>query len=362
MILVKSVAIFRCKALRHTAALSSNVSKQQLNTRHTEVRRLIGNARTRLLHLQRILLEETDDQHRLSARELLSRLAACGIVIERKTLYSDIEALVTYGMDIHHNKREAGYYVGERLFELAELKLLVDAVQSSKFITQSKSQRLVKKLGSHASIYQARELSRQVFIAGRVKSQNEQIYYNVDILHSAIAQNRQITFGYRDYGLDKKLHLRRGGESYTVSPYLLCWEVEHYYLVAWHDRYDGIAHFRVDKMHKIQVTEQPCHQLAKKIDAAEYAKRTFWMFSGELKRLEMEFDDSLIGVVIDRFGKEVSIHASEGDRFIASVNVALSPSFFAWIVQFGGKARILSPESVREDMQKLCKEVIGQYE
>lgn len=318
--------------------------------------------RSRILHIYKMLLEETDEQHPLTIPQIVSKLHSWGIDAERRTVYEDIEALRAFGLDVIYQKeKNHNYYIGARSFELAELKLLADAVQSSRFITPKKSEQLIKKLQSLTSQEQARELSRQIYIANRVKSPNEQIFYNVDALHKAIDAGKQITFQYMEYGFDKKLHPRRDGELYHVSPYLLSWDDENYYLIAWHDRYDSLSHFRVDKMANITITTDDCRPLAHPLDAAEYARRTFGMFPGEPVKVEIWFDASMIGVVIDRFGTDAFISSNDEMGFTVSVDATISPAFLAWLIQFGDKAKILSPESVKGDLMKLLDKIIFLY-
>lgn len=323
---------------------------------------MTDNRRSRILYIYKMLLEETDDQHPLTIPQIVSKLHSLGIEAERRTVYEDIEALRTFGLDIIYQKeKNHNYYIGARSFELAELKLLADAVQSSRFITPKKSEQLIKKLQSLTSQEQAKELSRQIYITNRVKSPNEQIFYNVDALHKAIDAGKQITFQYMEYGFDKKLHPRRDGELYHASPYLLSWDDENYYLIAWHDRYESLSHFRVDKMANIAITTDDCRPLTHPLDAAEYARRTFGMFPGEPVKVEIWFDAGLIGVVIDRFGADVFISSSDEIGFTVSIDATISPAFLAWLIQFGDKAKILSPESIKDDLMKLLDKIMCLY-
>lgn len=320
------------------------------------------NRRNRILYIYRILVDETDEQHPMTIPQIIDKLSGYGIQVDRRAVYDDFDALRAYGLDIIYQKeKNHNYYVGSRSFELAELKLLADAVQSSRFITPKKSEQLIKKLQSLTSREQAKELSRQIFIANRVKSPNELIFYNVDKLHKAIDAGRRITFQYMEFGLDKKSRPRRDGELYHASPYLLSWDDENYYLIAWYDRYDGLSHFRVDKMAGIEITAEERHPLEHPLDAAEYARRTFGMFSGEPVKVEIWFDTSLIGVAIDRFGTDVFISANDETGFTVSVEATVSPAFLAWLIQFGNKARILAPDSVKYEMTVLLGKAISAY-
>ena len=323
----------------------------------------ISEQKLRVLRLAEILLKYTDEEHTLSMPEILKKLKKQGIQAERRAIYDDIETLKQAGMDILSRRQKGyGYYVASREFELAELKLLVDAQLTSRFLTHKKSSALIRKIEELTSVHQAKSLRRQVYVTNRVKTMNESIYYNVDEIHRAISMDRQISFLYYEYDLDKKLVPRRGGETYQVSPYMLSYDDENYYLVAYHPRYEGLSHFRVDKMGKLRILEdQARKKLEGALDAAEYAKRTFGMFQGEKRRVVVEFTQSLIGVVIDRFSKQVFLQPSGDGRFLAHLDVAVSPAFFAWVFQFQDQARIVSPEDVVERMKEQVRRVSAEY-
>jgi len=296
-----------------------------------------------------MLLDKTDEHHPLTMEQIQSGLTAHGISSERKSIYDDIEALRLYGLDIClTRKRPIGYYIGNRTFELPELKLLVDSVQSSKFITEKKTMTLIKKLVNLSSIYEAQLISRQVFVKNRIKSMNESIYYNVDSIHNGIALDRKITFRYFEYDVSKQKRYRREGALYCVSPFALTWDDENYYLIAF-DRESGILkHYRVDKMDRIDLTE---HERDGKdefqnLDMAVYTRRTFSMFGGEEKNVTVEFANHLIGVVLDKFGKDIFVRPMDNDRFAISVSVAVSQQFYAWVFGLRGEAIITAPPEV----------------
>lgn len=281
-----------------------------------------------------------------------------------KYIYTDIELLTAFGLDIICVKERANkYFVGKRDFELPELKLLVDAVQSSKFITHKKSDELIRKIEKLTSIYEARELHRQVIVNDRVKTMNESIYYNVDAIHYAIQQSKKVQFKYFDYTVDKNLKFRRNGEIYSVSPYALTWADEYYYLIAYHDRYKDISHFRVDRMSDIEVSDEgiPEKQELNDFNVVDYSKKVFRMFSGETQKVEIECDNSLINVVIDRFGKDVRIDSKTETSFRVSVEVAATGTFFGWILMFGDKARIVAPQSLVDSMRGYLQNVLQLY-
>lgn len=323
-----------------------------------------ANQKLKLLYLMKILLENTDENHTLTVPQMIEELSRYNISAERKSIYDDLEALRFFGVDIDCLKsKTTGYYVASRNFELPELKLLADAVVSSKFITEKKSAELIKKIESLTSIHEARQLQRQVYVVGRVKTINEKIYYNVDTIHQAIAQNKQVCFRYFEYNINKEKRYRRDGERYCASPYALSWDDENYYMIAYYDKYDNLSHFRVDKMESIEVMEDRCIGLPDKkpFNLAEYAKKTFNMFGGDEEKVTLQFDNSLIGVILDRFGKEISIIKADENSFIINIDVLISPIFLGWVFEFGDKVKILYPESLIERLRENAVRSLSQY-
>lgn len=323
-----------------------------------------SNQKLKLLYLQKILLEQTDEEHPMTVPQLIAALGNYGISAERKSIYTDLEALGQFGMDIVHDAgRDGGYYAASRLFEMPELKLLVDAVQSSKFITVKKSNELIHKLEGFSSRYQAQKLQRQVFVTNRVKSINESVYYNIDRIHEGIAQNCQISFLYYEYNVEKKRVYRKNGARYQVSPWALSWDDENYYLVAYDSVAQGIRHYRVDKMTAIELHEEKRdgQQVFEQQDMAVYSRRMFGMFGGQLCSVKLAFHNRLIGVVLDRFGKEVIIHKLDDERFYIRVEVALSPLFFSWMLSFDNQAAILDPQPVVDQMKALISSLVELY-
>ncbi len=318
----------------------------------------------KLLYIVRILEEETDENHPMSTAELIQRLGAFGITAERKSIYDDIYRLMDFGYDIIqvHSRLGGGYYLAGREFELAELKLLVDAVQSSRFITTKKSRELIAKLEKKASRYDESKLQRQVYVAGRIKTENESIYYNIDAIHRAIQENRQITFLYLDWDLDKKLVPRANGDK-QVSPWALIWREENYYLAA----YDGedriMKHYRVDKMGNVELTGQGRDGLQQfeKVDLAEYTNQIFGMYGGKQESVTLQFPRRLIGVVLDRFGKEADIRPMPEDAFRIRARVAVSGQFFGWLAGIGKEAKVVSPQWVREKYYDWLKDILSVY-
>ena len=324
------------------------------------------NQKAKLLALREILLRESDEEHPLSAGRMVELLARQGIEAERKSVYADIEALREAGMDIVRSGegRGSGYFVASRRFELAELKLLVDSVQSSKFITARKTRALIGKLEGLTSRYEARSLSRQVYVTGRVKTMNESIYYNVDEIHTGIARDRRIRFRYFDYTVSKERRFRRDGGYYVVSPFALTWDDENYYLVAYDSEAGIIKHFRVDKMLDIGILDEARdgQESFAALDMAEYAKKVFGMFSGREERVRMRFDNQLVGAVLDRLGREAMLIPDGESCFTVTAQVEVSPQFFAWISGFGSLARIVGPDHVVQAMRAHAAEVLAMYE
>ena len=315
----------------------------------------------KLLYLKKMLEEQSDELHPLNTQQILDYLAAHDIKAERKAIYNDILCLQDFGMDILHKPgRNGGYYLASREFELPELKLLVDAVQSSKFLTTKKSMQLISKLSQLTSNHEAGSLKRQVVVSGRVKTMNESIYYNVDRLHEAIAENSQIRFRYFEWGTDGKRHDRPG--IYEASPYGLIWDDENYYLVA-HSQRHGITHYRVDKMTAIETTGAPRYMdpEAKNLNAAAYGRNVFGMFGRETTTVRMRFHKNLAGVVIDRFGQDTMLIPDGEEHFIFSMDIAVSPLFLGWLAGFGDRAKILSPQSVIDQFLALCEPSVQQY-
>ena len=324
-----------------------------------------NNQKLKIVYLMKILLEKTDETHSITMPEIISSLEAYGVSAERKSIYSDMESLRQYGMDIIGEKKERTYYyhVGKRQFELAELKLLVDTVQAAKFITAGKSRELIKKIESLASTHEASQLQRQVFVAERVKTMNESIYYNVDLLHTAIDSNSQITFQYFKWDVNKEMVLKKDGELYEVSPWALLWEDENYYMVAYDSVGGIIKHFRVDKMLHIEITKKKREgkKLFNQFDMAVYSKKMFGMFAGEEQTVKLECINELAGVIIDRFGKNVTLIKKDEKHFVVNINVAVSRQFLAWVISLGAGVRIVGPEMVLDKMREETERLWRQY-
>ena len=325
-----------------------------------------GNQKLKLLYLLKILTEQSDEEHCMSAQALIEALAAYEIKAERKSIYDDIAQLIDFGYDIVLVKAKTGggYYLAGRDFELAELKLLVETVQASRFLTVNKSRELISKIEKLASKAEAGQLQRQVYVANRIKTANESIYYVVDDIHRAIQNNRQISFQYLEWNLNRELVPRRDGKPYQVSPWALTCKDENYYLIAHDSEEDKIKHFRVDKMAKIRVMEESKREgaaLFERFDIADYANKTFGMYGGQEETVTLLFENHLIGVVMDRFGREAAVRIRDEAHFSVRVRVAVSGQFFGWLTGLGEGAAIVAPAAVQEAYRIHLEKTLAQY-
>lgn len=317
------------------------------------------------LYIMTYLLQNTDEDHLVTVNQIISYLEAQGISAERKSIYSDIEALQYFGLDIEQagSGRSCGYYVAHRNFELPELKLLVDSVQSSKFITHKKTVSLIKKIETLASVHEAQRLNRQVFVKNRIKTMNESIYYNVDEIHNGISKNKKIRFLYFEYNVQKERQYRRNGAYYVVSPFALTWDDENYYMVAYDSDTAMIKHYRVDKMEKISILEEDRDGLEayQALDMAVYARKTFGMFTGQEEQVVLRFENHLVGAVLDRLGRDVFIVPDGPEHFTVRTDVIVSPQFFAWVLGFGSSAQMIGPKPVVDKMREHIQSVAALY-
>ena len=325
-----------------------------------------SNQKLKLLYLLKILSEKTDENHCMSAQVLIEELARYDISAERKSIYDDINCLMQFGYDIVNVKARSGggYYLASRDFELPELKLLVDAVQSSRFITQKKSKELIAKIEKLAGPFEAKKLQRQVLVAGRIKTENESIYYNVDEIHKAIQENIPISFVYLEWTVKKELKPRKEGKTYRVSPFALTWKDENYYLIAYDDGDEKIKHFRVDKMSRISCLEglvRSGKEAFEKIDIAEYTNKTFGMFGGEAEMVTLSLPPSMIGIMLDRFGKDISVRTIKEEEVTVRVKAVVSGQFFGWLTGLGRNVKVVSPANVRDAYQSYLKEILEKY-
>ena len=311
------------------------------------------NQKLKLLYIVKILEEKTDEAHPMSTSRLIEELAKYEIGAERKSIYDDIAQLIDFGYDIVTNKskRDGGYYMASRQFELSELKLLVDSVQASRFITAKKSRDLITKLESFVSDYEKIQLKRDVYVNNRIKTDNESIYYVINDIYEAMLLNKKIAFKYMDGNIDKKMVARKNGKEYEVSPFALTIKDENYYLIAYDDQAGIIKHYRVDKIKDERVldTERTGNEKFENFDVATYANRSFGMYGGETQTVTLGFEHRFAGIIIDRFGTDIDIRKIDNEWANARVEVALSGQFYGWITSLGGNVVIESPVSVRDD-------------
>jgi predicted DNA-binding transcriptional regulator YafY len=343
-----------------------NTSEQK--TENQEKKKIVRgprlNQKLKIMYLMKILLEETDEDHDLTLNEIVEKLKAYNVTAERKSLYSDIENLRTFGLDIIGMQYGKTYHykVASRQFQLVELKLLVDAVQSSRFITEKKSDELIAKLESYASKYEAKKLARQVNVNGRVKTMNERIYYSVDKIHEALNEESQIKFQYFTWTADKKMELKHGGAYYSVSPWALCWDDEKYYLVGYDNREYKIKHFRVDKMADVSVVykEREGKEEFSKMQMSEYTNRLFGMFDGNLETVTLLCENHAANVIIDRFGTDIPLMKTDAEHFTVRVRVSVSKLFLSWIMAIPG-VKIVAPERTVDMMKSEIKRLQEMY-
>jgi len=325
------------------------------------------NAMKRMLSFIQVLKDHTDEEHPKTRLEIEKLLLEQGIEINRKTFYSYIEELRLANMDIVSIKKDKFYYyVKDRHFNFAESKLLIDAVQSSRFISKDKSEELILKIGQLMSLYQASDLKRKLYMGERTKTFNKNVYRNVDIIQEAIGKNRQISFRYFDYYLDSnhqhRKQFRKQGKQYVVSPYSLVWAEDNYYVVSFYDQHQGLTNFRVDRLDSIVMIQKSRASLREvtgqdDFSIARYSQNIFSMFYGKTQRCTICFDMDLLNTAIDRFGQVGEFKRIDEKSFSVSAEVQVSPTFFGWIFQFGDKIKICEPKSVVEQFKDYLHKV-----
>lgn len=323
-----------------------------------------ANQKLKCLYLRQFLLENTDEAHPVTVSQMIDYLARHDIAAERKSIYDDIDGLRSYGLDIEYRKaQDGGYFIANREFQLPELKLLVDAVQSSKFLSLRKSNELIAKLEKLASRHEAQALRRQVYVTHRIKNMNESIYYNVDALHSAIAAGSRITFRYFDWDMNGKKKYRHEGKRYRISPWALLWDDENYYLVGYDAEHAERRHYRVDKMESITQTgeERLGKELFAGFDPAAYSRKVFGMYGGEPQKVTLRFESSMSNIVFDRFGRELILTPDRESGFTVTVEVVPSPQFFAWLTGLGAPVKILSPQPIVQQFCDYLQSVLDAY-
>lgn len=308
----------------------------------------------RLIMLLQLFNERTDEDNPISTTQIMEYFHGEGMSVDRKTLKNDIDLLVEMNYDIVTIKSAPNkYFMGELIFEMPELKLLIDAVQSSRFITGKKSKKLVRKLASLSSKSYAKQLDRHIIASSRVKTSNENVYYIVDAITDAINDKKKISFQYEEYDANKNKVLRNDGEVYVLSPYTLYWNEDFYYVVGYSDKRECITAFRVDHMRNQAVTDEKAEKRPKGFQIDNYSNKIFEMFRGKETAVKLECDNALMKYVIDRFGEEVKTEVVSEGTFEASVQLELSPVFYAWVFQFAGKVRIVSPNEAIEEFKAM---------
>lgn len=317
----------------------------------------------RQLHILQYLYKLTDEDHPATTADITDYLLSKGINVHRQTIPADIELLCSFGFDIITNRsRQNEYFYGSRDFELAELKMMVDAIQAARFITVTKSERLIKKLAKLTSVHCADELNRQLFVAGRVKATNENILYTVDLLYAAITARKQIKFQYYEYNRDKKKVLKHGGQEYEFSPYDLAWCNDTYYVFGWSESHGKVIKFRVDRIYKPRIAESDIHPIPEDYDLPAYIRRTFYMYDDYACTVELLCDNELMKTIVDRFGEEVQTRRADAERFIATVDVSVSSTFYSWVFTYVGKIKIVSPPTVVEDYRARLQNSIEEHQ
>lgn len=317
------------------------------------------NQKAKLFYIHEFLCEKTNEDHPATAGEIIKYLELHNIFAERKSVYSDIEVLRTIGDDIIQLKgKNGGYYIGQRDFTLPELKLLVDSVQASNFVTEKKSLELITKITKLTNDFDARQLNRQLYLINRAKASNEKSYYNVDSIHRAISEDKVIKFLYFSYNQKKEKEYHHEKQQYTLSPFALIWDKENYYLLGYNHENNEMRHYRVDRMESVQVTDETRigKEVFKNYDMTTYTQSVFSMFNAEMRTVSLRVSNDLAGVIIDRFGKNIIMVPDGDNHFSVNVKIAVSSQFYSWIFGFGNKMEIIEPEDVRREMLKTLKE------
>lgn len=322
----------------------------------------------KLFYIVDILREYSDENHPLNANEICERLGAKGVTAERKAIYDDIETLVNYGFDIikTHTPKN-GFFLGEREFETPEIFLLADAVKTAKFISPKKTRKLVSKLISMLSVYDRNENKYGIFIDSDLKTKNEDIFYSIDTIHEAIKRGRQITFKYgmRELSTDRKIITTY--KQHTVTPYAMTWQDDHYYLIANKDKYNNLMHTRIDRMKSVEITDKknrPVSEISNysdTLDVADYTKRLFDMFGGDMEEVELICDKNILEQIADRFGEDIFIRNVTDTTFTFSAKLAISPALVTFIIKYGKEIVVKSPQKLRDMVKDRAQETADIY-
>lgn len=323
------------------------------------------NQKLKLLYIVQILEKLSDENHPVSTQTIIDELAKHDISAERKSIYDDIDQLIDFGYDIESfkSRTRGGYYLASRKFELSELKLLVDSVQASRFITLKKSRELISKLEGMVSVHDETSLKRDVFVQNRIKTDNESIYYVVNDIYNAIQNNQQISFLYMDWNIKKEKEARHNGERYLISPFALTIKDENYYLIAFDSKSDKIKHYRVDKIKDVSLEKAKREgiEIFNRFDVATYTNKSFGMFGGKDEIITLKFKKDAAGILIDRFGTDIDIRPLDDIYASARVEVTVSNQFFGWITSIDDAVEITAPESIRVRYKEYLNTIINRY-
>lgn len=322
------------------------------------------NQKLKLLYLAKIFQEETDGKAGLTMPQIIEHLREYGISAERKALYRDIKALREFGMDIQrYNRSPMQYALANREFSQPELLLLVDAVQSSRFLDIEKSRELIDSIRTLASKRQRETLSKRMHVEGRIKMQNESVFYNVDIVQEAIQAHRRVSFHYFKYDVEKKKVRQHGGDRYLETPVELIYSDGYYYLVTYNDKHDGFTNYRVDRMTEVMVSDEPAtrNERIASFDPEAYTAQAFSMFNGEPKTISLIVDGEVMSSIVDRFGSDVESHALDGSHARVYARVKISDVFYGWLAQFGTKVRVEKPRSVVQGYTEYLQRIVSAY-
>lgn len=327
------------------------------------------NTKLKLLYLKEIFEKHSDEQHILNAGDIADRLLRdYGIECERKSVYKDIEVLMDYGMDIVKTRSpKNGFFLASGSFELAEIRLLSDAVQAADFITKNKTKKLIEKIEGFTSVYHAEVLKKQVYIDNRPKSGNESVYYVIDALDNAIKAGKKVKFSYSRRKMDDKYAARKETRMFTLSPYALIWSNDHYYLVANNEKYDNLMNVRVDRISGVSILDEKARPVSevsgykRYFDAADYAAKTFNMFTGEMQMVELRCSNAILEPIFDRFGERVNTRKYDDSHFLLRTEAAISEGLVSWIMQFGTDIEAIAPQNLRDMVIQRTESILNVY-
>ena len=327
-------------------------------------------SKLKTLYVKQILETDSDEDHILNANDIAALLwSRFGVECERKSIYKDMEVLEDYGMDIVKTMSpKKGYFLASRTFEPVEIRLLSDAVQAADFITKKKTQEMLKKIEGLASVHQANVLKKQVYIDRRIKSRNESVFYNIDRLDTAIREGKKVSFVYTRRKLDDKFAARKERKIFRVSPYGLIWTNDHYYLVCNNEKYDNLMNVRVDRISKVEPLDEPARSVSEvsgyklRFDPADYAQKTFNMFSGEPETVELKCDNALLENIFDRFGEQADTRVADDKSFYLRTEASVNHGLVGWILQFGDGIEVSQPKALRQMVKETAAAILKKYE